>query len=517
MALYNCRETFTDVMSALQIGPLCSNKPNFRKSQMNVTKVLTKNYDKMDTWSIRKNKPNSNPIQSQFKPNQSQNKPNTNPKQTQFHMIMLLRMKINTRPNPLGPCTDDIEHDCPGHRIPNQRPKKCRITDEIEMNNRKNQILIFFATILVLGWVFAPSGNLHANRKPSDTNPRQKGLKGWKTNTAKRTIELNELISGGPGKDGIPAINKPKFVKPSMAEKWLKSVEPVISLVVNDKTKAYPLQILMWHEIVNDRIGGVPVTVSFCPLCYSANVFDRRVKAKVYTFGVSGMLRYSDMVMYDRQTQSLWQQFTGQAIVGDMVGTSLKRIPAQIISFEQFKTTYKTGLVLSRDTGHRRNYGRNPYVGYDDIDNKPHLYRGKEDPRLKPMAKLITVNINNISKAYPYSITRKKRVINDEVGGQKIVIFHDRGAASALDKAEIAQSREDGSTGVFHRKLAGQLLTFSKKGETFMDDQTSSIWDITGRAIQGELKGKKLSPVVHGDYFAFAWLVFKPETKIYTE
>jgi hypothetical protein len=229
------------------------------------------------------------------------------------------------------------------------------------------------------------------------------------------------------------------------------------------------------------------------------------------------MLRYSDMVMYDPQTESLWQQFSGQALVGDMVGETLKRIPAQIISFEQFRTIYKTGLVLSRDTGFRRNYGRNPYVGYDDIGNKPHLYRGKEDPRLKPMEKLITVNINNISKAYPYSITRKKRVINDEVGGQKIVIFHDRGAASAMDKAEIALSREDGSTGVFRRKLASQLLTFSKKDETFVDDQTSSIWDITGRAIQGELKGKKLSPVVHGDYFAFAWLVFKPETKIYTD
>jgi len=376
---------------------------------------------------------------------------------------------------------------------------------------------MFFATILVLVWILTPSGNLHANPKPSDRSPREKGLKGWKTNTAKRTIELNELISGGPGKDGIPAINKPKFVKPPIAAKWLKPVEPVISLVVNDKAKAYPLQILMWHEIVNDLIGGVPVAVSFCPLCYSANVFDRRIKGKEYTFGVSGMLRYSDMVMYDPQTESLWQQFSGKAIVGDMVGETLKRIPAQIISFEQFKTIYKTGLVLSRDTGFRRKYGRNPYVGYDDIENKPHLYRGKEDPRLKPMEKLITVNINNISKAYPYSITRNKRVINDEVGGEKLVIFHDRGAASALDKADIALSREDGSTGVFRRKLAGQLLTFSEKDETFVDDQTSSIWDINGRAIQGELKGKKLSPVVHGDYFAFAWLVFKPETKIYTD
>ncbi|MHC4640434.1 MAG: DUF3179 domain-containing protein [Planctomycetota bacterium] len=385
------------------------------------------------------------------------------------------------------------------------------------MNNRKNITLTFFATLLVLAGFLTRSGNLHASRKSSDSKPRQKNFKGFKTNTTKRTIELNELMSGGPGKDGIPSIDNPKFIKPGKAAKWLKPVEPVISLVVHGKAKAYPLQILTWHEIVNDRIGGVPVAVSFCPLCYSANVFDRKIKAKVYTFGVSGMLRYSDLVMYDRQTESFWQQFTGRAIVGDMVGSSLKRIPAQIISFEQFRTIYKKGLVLSRDTGFHRKYGRNPYVGYDDIANKPHLYRGKEDPRLKPMAKLITVNINKISKAYPYSITRKKGVINDEVGGEKIVIFHDRGAASALDKAEIALSREDGSTGVFRRKLGGQLLTFSKKDETFVDDQTQSIWDITGRAIKGELKGSILSPVVHGDYFAFAWLVFKPETNIYTE
>ena len=214
------------------------------------------------------------------------------------------------------------------------------------MNYRKNKTLILFATILVLVWILTPSGNLHANRKPSDRRPREKGLKGWDTNTAKRTIELNELMSGGPGKDGIPAIDNPKFVKPGKEAKWLKPVEPVISLLVNDKAKAYPLQILMWHEIVNDRIGDVPVTVSFCPLCYSANVFDRRVKDKEYTFGVSGMLRYSDMVMYDHQTESFWQQFTGGAIVGDMVGSSLKRIPAQIISFEQFRTIIQKRTCL---------------------------------------------------------------------------------------------------------------------------------------------------------------------------
>ena len=118
-------------------------------------------------------------------------------------------------------------------------------------------------------------------------------LKGWKTNTEKRLIELKELISGGPGKDGIPAINRPRFIKPEKAKKWLKPAEPVISLVIDGQAKAYPLQILIWHEMVNDKIADVPVLVTFCPLCYSANVFDRRVGGKKYTFGVSGMLRHS--------------------------------------------------------------------------------------------------------------------------------------------------------------------------------------------------------------------------------
>jgi len=148
---------------------------------------------------------------------------------------------------------------------------------------------------------------------------------------------------------------------------------------------------------------------------------------------------------------------------------------------------------------------------------EPLRYRGKVNSRLRPMEKLVAVSINNISKAYPYFVTWKKWVVNDDVGGEPVVIFHDRGAVSALDRPEIVLSREDGSTGVFRREVAGQLLTFSRNYETFVDDQTGSVWDITEQAIQGELKGKKLSPVAHGDYFAFAWLIFKPETEIYLE
>jgi hypothetical protein len=278
---------------------------------------------------------------------------------------------------------------------------------------------------------------------------RENGLPGWRTNTAKRTIELHELEPGGPGKDGIPAIDRPVFTEPRSAEKWLRSNEPVISLVINNHSRAYPLQILIWHEIINDTVAGVPVAVTFCPLCYSANVFDRRVDERSYSFGVSGMLRHSDMVMYDRQTESLWQQISGEAIVGDMVGSQLKRLPAQIISFMQFRSSYKKTLVLSRKTGFRRNYGRNPYAGYDDISKRPFMYRGETDSRLMPMEKVVTISMADSDKAYPYSVTQRLHVINDKIADVPLVVFHADGAVSALVplvKSAQQESSTDEST-----------------------------------------------------------------------
>ncbi|RKY93434.1 MAG: hypothetical protein DRQ01_04770, partial [Ignavibacteriae bacterium] len=179
----------------------------------------------------------------------------------------------------------------------------------------------------------------------------------WQTNFDKKNIDFDELMSGGPPKDGIPAIFIPKFETQSQAGEWLDNKEPVIALEINGEAKAYPLSILIWHEIANDKIGNVPVVVSFCPLCYSAIVYDRRINGVEPYFGVSGLLRKSDLVMYDNVTESFWQQFIGEAIVGDMVGSKLDFIPAQIISFKQFKDAYPNGIVLSKDTGYERDYG----------------------------------------------------------------------------------------------------------------------------------------------------------------
>ncbi len=194
-----------------------------------------------------------------------------------------------------------------------------------------------------------------------DRPPQLKRLtESWNTDWTRHTIRYDEILSGGPPRDGIPAIDDPKFVSIDEAAEWLEEQEPVVALEVKGAARAYPLQILTWHEIVNDAIAGAPVAVTFCPLCNSAVVFDRRHDNRTLEFGVSGLLRNSDLIMYDRQTESLWQQFTGESIAGEMAGEMLTWLLASIISFADFRETYPNGQVLSRDTGYNRSYGTIP-------------------------------------------------------------------------------------------------------------------------------------------------------------
>lgn len=342
------------------------------------------------------------------------------------------------------------------------------------------------------------------------------GLPGFSTDFENRSIELDELIDGGPGKDGIPSIDKPKFVSQKEAEDWVRGQEPVIALEINGEARAYPIQILMWHEIVNDELGGVPVSVTFCPLCYSAIVFDRRIDGETHDFGVSGLLRHSDMIMFDRKTESLWQQFSGEALVGEYTGEFLTIVPSQLISFEQFQNAYPDAPVLSRNTGHQRNYGENPYAGYDDINKRPFLMDEADlSDKLPPMEKIIGVRLENEQIGYRYSITSEKKVLNDTVSDNPFVIFHLDGMASALDNRAIHQSRDDGATGVFSRILNGKTLDFIYENGTVKDRQTNSEWNITGRAVSGPMEGEQLETMTYGDYFAFAWMVFYPNTKIF--
>jgi hypothetical protein len=338
---------------------------------------------------------------------------------------------------------------------------------------------------------------------------------GWHTDFSKHSVPFSEIASGGPPKDGIPAVDKPEFVSVNVADGWLKPQEPVILFSRGGDHRAYPVQILIWHEIVNDTVGGVPVAITFCPLCNTAIAFHRQVKDQVFTFGTTGKLRFSDLVMYDRQTESWWQQVTGQAIVGSLTGAQLVALPAQTISWAMFRDAFPAGKVLSQQTGYNRAYGENPYVGYDDINSSPFLYRGPKDPRLRAMERVVTVSIDGEDVAYPFAVLEKVRVVADTVSGRKIVVFFERGVTSALDRGSIAGSRDIGTAGVFQRLHDGKELSFRVAGDRITDAQTGSTWTILGTATAGPLAGAHLTPVVHGQHFWFSWAVFRPKTRVY--
>lgn len=337
----------------------------------------------------------------------------------------------------------------------------------------------------------------------------------WRTDFSRHTVPLDEIRSGGPPRDGIPPLDHPQFVTFLSANPWLHDREPVIAVQRNGVAKAYPLQILIWHEIVNDTIGDEPIAVTFCPLCNSAVAFQRQLDEHVLDFGTTGRLRHSDLVMWDRQTESWWQQLTGEAIIGTLAGKRLTPTPASIVSYAAFKQTFPDGMVLSQDTGFHREYGRNPYRGYDAIDSTPFLLSRSPDPRLPPMERVVAITLEGQDKAYPYRVLAEQRVLYDTVGTQTVVVLYNAGTASALDESRIAASRDVGATGVFLPQLDGRAVTLVARGDAFIDRETQSTWNILGKAMAGPLAGHQLSPVVHGDHFAFAWLVFKPQTQIY--
>jgi hypothetical protein len=337
-----------------------------------------------------------------------------------------------------------------------------------------------------------------------------------RTDFARRTVALEEIGSGGPPKDGIPAIDRPRFVAPSEAARWLDPREPVIVFERNGDARAYPLQILIFHEIVNDTVGGVPVAVTFCPLCNASIVFHRRVRGAELDFGTTGKLRRSDLVMYDRQTESWWQQITGQGIVGHYAGETLAQLPSTIASFADFRKAFPRGKVLSRDTGYRRPYGRNPYRGYDRIGETPFLFFDPVDPRLPAMERVLAVKSGSRIRIYPFAALAERPVIDDEIGGEPIAVFSQEGLLSALDAEAIRDSRRVPAAAAYSRRLEGRVLRFERRDGRIVDRETGSEWDIFGRAVEGPLAGARLSPADSGVHFAFAWLAFNPQSEIYS-
>lgn len=336
----------------------------------------------------------------------------------------------------------------------------------------------------------------------------------WRTDLSKKSIDPAELKSGGPPKDGIPAIHNPSFSSPESTTKWLDKSEPVLVVEHAGEARAYPLQILLWHELVNDQIEDLPVLVSFCPLCNAALAFDRRVGGRVYNFGVSGLLRHSDMVMYDRQTDSLWQQATGEAIVGSMTGEQLEVVSSQVIPFETFRRAFPNGKVLNRPSGVARRYGETPYVGYE-FGNRLMFPAGsgRKIP-VPPLERLVTIEIGDRVKAYPLSAIRRRKTVEGELGDQRYVVFFEPSTVTPMDSRRIADSRAVGAVGVFSPEVDGKHLQFRFKDGKIEDQETGSTWNLLGMAIEGPLKGTRLAPIQHSVFYAFAWLAFRPDTEV---
>ena len=362
-----------------------------------------------------------------------------------------------------------------------------------------------------------PGASIEATEAPGPGDQLSVSMAGWETDFSRHDVPLNEFLSGGPGKDGIPAIDDPKFGEVSAID-FLDDQEPVIMVGVDGEWRAYPIQILIWHEIVNDTIADVPVAVTFCPLCHTAIAFDRTVDGQVLDFGVSGNLRHSDLVMFDRQTESWWQQATGRGIVGEYSGTELEFLPSQLVSWAQFKGLHPDGAVLTRDTGHSRDYGANPYGGYDRADSTPFLLQDTTllDGRLNPKVRVVGVAIGDAEVAYPLPDVAEVGVVNDKVADEPIVILWSPGTSSGLGASTVAGGDLVGSAVVYSRVADGTTLDFEPAGDGLMTDtETDSTWDLGGTAIDGPMSGARLDPVPNDQPFWFAWIIFRPDTTIW--
>jgi len=341
----------------------------------------------------------------------------------------------------------------------------------------------------------------------------------WDTDFSNSTIDLNELQVGIPSsdpRDAIPPIDSPVFESVSDSE-WIQDPEPGVLLDINGDARFYPLSVLTRHEIVNDEVGGTPVAVTYCPLCNTAVVFDRRFEEEVLRLGVSGLLRNSDLVMWDDSSQSLWQQITGEAIVGTHAGKRLIPIGSGIVRWADFKTTHPDGKALGPDQGRGTVYGYNPYEFYSSRARPYGFFTGEIDDRYPALERVVGVSVDGVDKAYPFSVINDALVVNDTVADRPVVVFWGaEDTADALDSGVIADAAGVGTGIAYDPIVDGRVLTFDALGDSeFVDRETGSAWSILGKAIDGELAGTELDLITHRNEFWFAWQAFFPDAEVW--
>lgn len=317
------------------------------------------------------------------------------------------------------------------------------------------------------------------------------------TDGVKHLIPLDKIKGGGPPKDGIPSLDNPVFVLIQNSD-FISDHDTVIGLEINGEAKAYPLFILVWHEIVNDTVGGAPVSVTYCPLCYTSQVFSRVINDRAVEFGVSGKLYNSNLLMYDRLSDSYWSQALGLALYGELTGYQLDLIPFDVITWGDWKMLHPDTLVLSTDTGFARSYATDPYGNYY---TEPQIMFPVEysDDRLSPKEIIVGLYFGDLYKAYRQSDVESASLINDSIGDTSVMLV----------------SLFSENSRAFDRVINGQTLEFEIIDGKIVDTVTNSVWNYDGLSISGQLQGEQLTRLPLEPGFWFEWIAFHPQTLLF--
>lgn len=317
------------------------------------------------------------------------------------------------------------------------------------------------------------------------------------TDGTKHIIPLDQIRSGGVAMDGIPSVDEPVFAEPDQAP-FLEDSDIVMGLEIGGDARAYPLFILVWHEIVNDMVGGVPVSVTYCPLCYTTQVFERTINGQEVEFGTSGKLYNSNLLMYDRLTGSYWSQGLGVAVTGDLSGSMLRAVPFDVITWGDWKRLHPDSMALTTQTGHARPYGVDPYGEYY-TDSRIFFPISHRDDTLGLKDVVMGLSAGHTYKAYRQADIEAEVLINDQIDGKPVLLA----------------SLFPGNARVFDRTVDGQALEFEYVDRAIMDTSTGSEWDYGGTAVSGELAGERLERLSASPGFWFEWAAFHPDTLVY--
>jgi hypothetical protein len=347
----------------------------------------------------------------------------------------------------------------------------------------------------------------------------------WRTDFSRLADHVSEsdFVRALPRRDAIPPLSLPAMITAAEVT-WIFDDEPVIAVERNGEWRAYPLQILLWHEIVNDEVGGEPIVVTFCPLCHTSVVFDPHLDGSRLEFGVTGYLRRSDLVMYDRQTESWWQQATGVGLVGLHAGRHLEILPSSIVAWADFLAAHPDARVLDRATGYDLPYGRSPYPGWDLATDNPFFKRiellacdegaGCVDPK----ERVGVVIAGGETVVFPFRrLASAGGLIETEIGGMPVLVWWQPAVRTVLGNALLERADQVGTVVAFDRDHDGTVLSFTATGETLVDDQTGTTWNALGEATAGPLTGERLRPLQVDTPYWFGYAAFDGDHRIWPD